>query len=84
MSDNDRFIGQLEDYLEAYDGDAPIPAHVRDAIRAALPGTRQVRSGRGPRRVITMFSSLSTLFATVRGLRTCGARAAGRRSSTIR
>ncbi len=21
MSDNDRFIGQLEDYLEAYDGD---------------------------------------------------------------
>lgn len=60
MSDNDRFIGQLEDYLDAYDGDPPIPAHVRDAIRAALPGTRQVRSGRGPWRVITMFSNLST------------------------
>ena len=60
MSDNDRFIGQLEDYLEASVGDAPLPAHVRDAIRAALPGTRQVRSGRGPRRVITMFSNLST------------------------
>ena len=60
MSDNDRFIGQLEDYLEAYAGDAPLPAHVRDAIRAALPGTRQVRSERGPRRMITMLSSLST------------------------
>jgi hypothetical protein len=60
MSDNDRFIGQLEDYLDAYAGDAPLPAHVRDAIRAALPGTRQVRSGWGPRRMITMFSNLST------------------------
>ena len=60
MSDNDRFIGQLEDYLDAYDGETPLPMHVRDAIRAELPGTRQDRSRQGPRRLLTMFSGLST------------------------
>ncbi len=60
MSDNDRFIGRLEDYLDAFDGETPLPMHVRDAIRAELPGTRQDRSGRGPRRLLTMFSGLPT------------------------
>ncbi len=57
MSDNDRFIGQLEDYLDDFDGETPLPMHLRDAIRTALPGTGQERSGRVPRRVLTMFAS---------------------------
>lgn len=57
MSDDDRFIGRLEDYLDAFDGETPLPTHLRDSIRAALPTTRQDRPRRGPRRVFTMFAS---------------------------
>jgi hypothetical protein len=42
----DEFIGQLEDYLDEFDGDTPLPEGVRDAIRAALPRTRQVSARR--------------------------------------
>ena len=56
---NDRFIDTLEDYLDEFDGETPLPEHVRDSIRAELPGTRQIRSGAGPRRVLAMVSNLS-------------------------
>jgi len=38
----DDFIGQLEGYLDEYQGMTPLPAEVRDAIRAELPKTRQI------------------------------------------
>lgn len=60
MNGDDRLIGQLEDYLDEFHGETPLPAHVRDAIRTALPGTRQVPSRPGPWRVPTMISRLST------------------------
>jgi hypothetical protein len=43
MTRNDQFIGQLEDYLDAFDGHTPLPDPVLDAVHAALPGIRQVR-----------------------------------------
>jgi hypothetical protein len=43
MIRDDQFIGQLEDYLDAFDGTTPLPGHVRDAIHGALPGVHQVR-----------------------------------------
>jgi hypothetical protein len=59
MSNDDRFIGQLEDYLEAFDGITPLPDRVRNAIRAELPSARQVRPRPGPERVLTMLSNAS-------------------------
>ena len=41
MTHNDEFIGQLEGYLDEYEGSTPLPEDVRDAIRAELPLTRQ-------------------------------------------
>ena len=43
MIRDDQFIGQLEDYLDAFDGATPLPDRVRDAVHAALPSVRQVR-----------------------------------------
>ena len=61
MSHNDDFIGQLEDYLEAFDGVTPLPDRVRDAIRAELPSARQVRPRPGLERVSTMLSNASAV-----------------------
>ena len=41
MTRNDDFIGQLEGYLDEYEGSTPLPDEVRDAIRAQLPSTQQ-------------------------------------------
>ena len=41
MTHNDEFIGQLESYLDEYEGSTPLPEEVRDAIRAELPSTQQ-------------------------------------------
>ena len=41
MTHTDGFIGQLEDYLDEYEGSTPLPEAVRDAIRAELPSTHQ-------------------------------------------
>lgn len=41
MTRNDDFIGQLEGYLEEYEGSTPLPNEVRDAIRAQLLSTHQ-------------------------------------------
>jgi hypothetical protein len=42
MTREDDFIGQLEEYLEEYQGMTPLPNAVRDAIRAELPTTKQI------------------------------------------
>ena len=41
MTRDDDFIGQLEGYLDEYEGSTPLPDEVRDAIRAELPSTQQ-------------------------------------------
>src|SRR4051812_48545062 len=48
MTHDDHFIDQLEDYLDAFDGTTPLPEHVRGAVHAAIPATRQVRLLPGP------------------------------------
>jgi hypothetical protein len=42
MTRDDDFIGQLEGYLDEYEGITPLPAAVRGAVRAQLPTTKQV------------------------------------------
>jgi hypothetical protein len=42
MTRDDDFIGQLDGYLDEYEGATPLPAAVRDAIRAELPRTKQI------------------------------------------
>jgi hypothetical protein len=41
MTRNDDFIGQLEGYLDEFEGSTPLPSEVRDAIRARLHSTQQ-------------------------------------------
>ena len=59
MNHNDDFIGHLEDYLHEFDGATPLPDHVRDAVHAELPRTRQVHRP-GPLRLFTMLSNTSS------------------------
>jgi hypothetical protein len=42
MTRDDDFIGQLEGYLDEYEGMTPLPEPIRDAVRAQLPTTRQI------------------------------------------
>jgi hypothetical protein len=57
MTREDDFIGQLEGYLDEYEGMTPLPAQVRDAVRAELPGTRQIGLRWGPMRYWNMSTS---------------------------
>ncbi len=41
MTRNDDFIGQLEGYLDEYEGSTPLPEAVRTAVRAQLPSISQ-------------------------------------------
>lgn len=41
MTRTDEFFGELEGYLDDYEGSTPLPEAVRDAIRAELPSTHQ-------------------------------------------
>ena len=58
MTRDDQFIGQLEGYLDAYEGITPLPEAVRDAIRAELPKTKQA----GPTLGLARFSGMSNAF----------------------
>jgi hypothetical protein len=60
MNRDDDFIGQLEDYLDAYEGATPLPDRVRDAIHADLPRTPQARPRWGLERMLDMVSRAST------------------------
>ncbi len=44
MTREDEFIGQLEGYLDEYEGLTPLPTEARDVIRATLPTTKQIGS----------------------------------------
>jgi hypothetical protein len=57
-TDDDKFIGLLETYLDDFDGVTPLPDPVRDRVRALLPRTKQVGSRVG----LTRFSDMSNAF----------------------
>ncbi len=52
----DDFIGQLEGYLDEYEGMTPLPEGIRDAVRAQLPTTRQIGLLSGPMRYLVIMS----------------------------
>jgi hypothetical protein len=54
MNSDDRFIQQLESYLDDYEGATILPEHVRDQVRAALPRTKQTGAVSGPVRYLSM------------------------------
>jgi hypothetical protein len=58
MNGRDDFLDQLEDYLDTVEGSTPLPKSVRNAIRAELPGTRQLGPLRGPMRFLLMATNL--------------------------
>jgi hypothetical protein len=58
MTRKDGFIGQLEGYLDEYEGLTPLPESVRDAVRGALPMTKQRRLWWPARRFLAMNGSL--------------------------
>jgi len=58
MNGRDDFLDQLEDYLDTVEGSTPLPRSVRNAIRAELPGTRQLGPLRGPMRFLLMATQL--------------------------
>jgi hypothetical protein len=60
MTRDDDFIGQLEGYLDEYEGGTPLPNEVRDAIRAQLPSTHQ-RPAWWPARRIPEMNSIAKL-----------------------
>lgn len=57
MTREDDFIGQLEGYLDEYEGMTPLPDAVRDAVRAQLPMTKQLGRFAGPMRRITFMNN---------------------------
>ena len=60
MTREDDFIGQLEGYLEQYEGMTPLPDPVRHALRAQLPITKQLgRSNRPMRRFPVMNNNIA-------------------------
>jgi hypothetical protein len=54
MTREDDFIGQLEGYLDEYEGITSLPEEIRDAVRAQLPRTRQIGPLAGPMRYLNM------------------------------
>jgi hypothetical protein len=54
MNSDDRFIQQLESYLDDYEGATILPERVRDEVRAALPRTKQTGAASGPVRYLSM------------------------------
>ena len=69
MITDDLFIGQLEGYLDRFDGETPLPERVRAEVHAALPAIRQV-STRSPRFWAGSISGLSA--AALRSLALAG------------
>ena len=60
MTREDEFIGQLEAYLDEYEGMTPLPSSIRDAVRAELPTTRQIGPVTGLMRDTYMNSSMDS------------------------
>jgi hypothetical protein len=62
MTRDDDFIGQLEGYLDEYEGMTPLPDAVRNAVRAQLPNTKQT----GPIAGLIRDLNMNNLSASVR------------------
>lgn len=60
MTREEEFIGQLEAYLDEYEGMTPLPGSTRDAVRAELPTTRQIGPVTGLMRDTYMNSSMDS------------------------
>jgi hypothetical protein len=56
MTRDDDFIGQLEGYLDEYEGLTLLPDAIRDTVRAQLPTTRQIGLLPGPMRYLNFMS----------------------------
>ena len=54
MTRDDDFIGQLEGYLEEFEGITPLPDGIRNAVRAQLPRTNQIGPVSGLMRYLTL------------------------------
>jgi hypothetical protein len=54
MNPHDRFIRQLESYLDDFEGVTALPEAVRNAVRAEVPNTKQARPIVGPARYLMM------------------------------
>lgn len=58
MTREDQFVGQLEQYLDEFEGITPLPDAIRSAVRAELPKTKQA----GPNMGLARFSGMSNAF----------------------
>jgi hypothetical protein len=66
MTHDDEFIGRLEQYLDDYLGQTPLPDGVRNSVRAQVPRTGQVRSFPGSLPVfggMSRFAQMATVAA---------------------
>lgn len=54
MNSDERFIQQIESYLDDHEGATILPERVRDEVRAALPRTKQTGAASGPVRYLSM------------------------------
>lgn len=80
MTPNDDFIGQLEGYLEEYEGSTPMPEDVRTAIRAQLPSINQRPAWWPARRFVEMnntaklaLAAAAVVVAAILGIQFLGA-----------
>ena len=65
---HDDFTDHLERYLEEYPGSTPLPEHVRDAVRARLPSTRQRRIVAGNQWVRIALASAAVAAVVIVGI----------------
>lgn len=65
MTREDDFIGQLEGYLDEFEGATPLPDAVRNAVRAVLPTTKQLGRFSGPMRRIRFVNNSIVRFGLV-------------------
>jgi len=63
MTRDDDFIGQLEGYLDQFEGLTPLPEPVRNAVRAQLPTTKQIGPVSGLMRYLTLNTPIKIALA---------------------
>jgi hypothetical protein len=56
MTPDDEFIGQLQDYLDEFEGVTPLPDVVRRSLRLELPSVSQVKPGARFSRTVAMLT----------------------------
>jgi hypothetical protein len=65
MTHDDEFIGQLEDYLDEFEGVTPLPDVVRRSLRLELPSVSQINPGARFRRTVAMLTPVRFAAAAV-------------------